>query len=259
MHERPRDEHYDAQYFPAMFAAEDRHFWFVHRNRVIAAVTRRLWRARAGRGGSVLEVGCGTGNVLRELQRECPGARLVVGMEPFIEGLGFARRRTAASLVCARIEQLPFLAPFALIGMFDVLEHIPDDRAALRALHAQLEPGGSVLITVPAHQSLWGRFDEASGHVRRYSCPALRAVLEEAGFSVDYLTEFMSPLFPLVWAGRRLVGRASDTGDPVRRELAVPPLLNRLMLAVLEVERRWLSRPRHLPIGTSILALATRG
>lgn len=50
----------------------------------------------------------------------------------------------------------------------DVIEHIEDDRSALQNLWSFVAPGGLLIITVPAHQYLYGKRDKAWGHYRRY-------------------------------------------------------------------------------------------
>src|SRR5205814_6821840 len=67
------------------------------------------------------------------------------------------------------------------------LEHIEDDRGALRHMHDLLAPGGKLLLFVPAGTYLYGRLDEALGHFRRYSLNEVRAKAAEAGFAVDEL------------------------------------------------------------------------
>src|SRR5205814_3237017 len=119
-------------------------------------------------GYRVVEIGCGTGNTLRMLKEACSTAALIVGIDLFEEGLVYARRRTNASLVRARIEDAPFVVPFEVVGMFDVLEHIEDDAAALSSVRSLTRPGGHLVLTVPAHKALWSRFDEESHHCRRY-------------------------------------------------------------------------------------------
>ncbi|HYN88796.1 MAG TPA: class I SAM-dependent methyltransferase, partial [Ardenticatenaceae bacterium] len=153
---------YDPQHFAPLFAIEDRHFWFRSRNRVIAAVARQL-TADLNARYRVLEVGCGTGNVLRVLERVCARGT-VMGMDLFAEGLSYARARTTCTLLQGDMRRPPFDAEFDLIGLFDVLEHLPDDVQVLRDLYAMLAPGGRLLMTVPAGPSLWSYFDEASGH-----------------------------------------------------------------------------------------------
>lgn len=219
--------------------------------------------AKLDAGYRVLEVGCGTGYVLRMLHRVCAGGR-VVGMDLFHEGLALAKRRSGARLVQARIEAPPFTEPFDLVGIFDTLEHVPDDRAVLDHLRKLLRPKGALLVTVPAYQALWSGFDEEVHHCRRYEPSMLRERLTEAGFVVEYLTPFMSLLYPVArmgrWASdvRRRQRRAA--GKPVdsvfREQLAVRPGINGVLSFLLAQEARLVAARRQLPIGTSLLALA---
>src|SRR5216684_3571867 len=88
---------YNPDHFEAFFEIEDRHFWFRARNLALSAVVEGIVSGFAA-GYRVLEVGCGDGNTLRMLEETCCGAALV-GMDPFAEGLKYARRRTLAPLV----------------------------------------------------------------------------------------------------------------------------------------------------------------
>ena len=79
-------------------------------------------------------------------------------------------------------------------GLFDVLEHIPDDAGSLGGVHRLLAPGGGRLyLTVPAYPWLWSPEDELSGHCRRYTLAGLRRVVERAGSSGEhYVTKTRS-------------------------------------------------------------------
>jgi len=246
---------YDPDWFTPLAAVEDRHFWFRSRNRVIGALAARI-AAGLAPGCRVLEVGCGTGNVLRVLEQTCP-AGAVVGMDLFGEGLDHARRRARCPLLRGDLHQPPFRARFALIGMFDVLEHLADDAQALRDLGALLEPGGVLMLSVPAHPALWSYFDEASGHHRRYREEELRRKLVEAGYRVQYVTPYMAALLPLMWLGRSLC-RGSGR-EAASLELRVIPVLNELLRLLLAPEAGWIARRRRLPFGASLLAVATAG
>jgi SAM-dependent methyltransferase len=72
----------------------------------------------------------------------------------------------------------------------NVLEHVEDDRQALRNLHRTLAPGGTAIVLVPHDQRAYGTLDRALGHYRRYSHAELRARMEEAGFRVDRVIDF---------------------------------------------------------------------
>jgi SAM-dependent methyltransferase len=246
--------------YGSLFDAEERHFWFRARNRVLAAVVRSLERGWPA-GYRVIEVGCGTGNVLRMLERECRRGE-VIGLDLFEESLRFARRRVGCRLVRGDVYDWPVERPFNMIGMFDVLEHLPDDVGALRRLRACLAPGGRLVLTVPAHMSLWSYADTHARHYRRYGVRDLSDALRAAGFVVDYLTQFMAALFPLVWTGRRLAarGRPAHGGDRDRdlflRELKVIPVVNGVLARLLGLEAACIARRWRLPVGTSLLAVA---
>lgn len=253
---------YDPAYFPLLFQIEDRHFWFRARNLAIVATIRRFL-PRPPTGYRVLECGCGTGNVLHALEQLGDDVA-VVGMDLFAEGLSYARQRTGASLVQGDVHRPPFGGRFDLVGLFDVLEHMADDRAVLRDLRTLVADGGRVLLTVPAHPSLWSYFDEASRHCRRYTREELAGKLEAAGYRVECLTYFMASLLPAVWIGRRLAAmlsrqpaeEAAQADRLAVKELRITPGVNGLLAALLTVEAKVLARRGRLPWGASLLAVA---
>jgi SAM-dependent methyltransferase len=248
---------YDPAYFADLARVEDRHFWFRARNRLIGALVRR---AVAGlpTGYRVLEVGCGNGNVLRHMAQACPGG-LAVGMDYFEEGLRLARRRAACPLVQGDARRSPFGRRFHVIGMFDVLEHIDDDMRMLRDVRALLEPGGVLLLTVPAGRRLWSYFDEASHHYRRYEHPELTEKLRAAGFEVRRQSHFMCSIYPLLRMARKRSGRSrEESHELARREFRIVPVINDALSAVLSLEASWVGRGHGLPFGTSLVAVAHR-
>jgi SAM-dependent methyltransferase len=81
---------------------------------------------------------------------------------------------------------------------FNVLEHIPDDVGALRAMGDLVRPGGAVVLIVPAFPSAMSRFDRAIGHQRRYTRASLGAALRGAGLTVERL-RYVNPIGLLTW------------------------------------------------------------
>ena len=252
---------FDATYFVELQEIEDHHFWFRARNRLIEAVVGRFAPPPEARG-LALEIGCGTGNVLRVLERVYSPGR-VVGLDLWPEALHHARRRTSSALVCGDVNRLPLRAGFGLVGAFDVIEHVPDDEGLLRHLWRCLVPGGLVCLTVPAGPSLWSYFDDEARHCRRYREADLHAVLERCRFEVVHSTHFMATLLPLVWLHRRAPAAPVPAGaerprDRVQRELRLGRLLNRALEAVLAPELALLTRGGSLPFGTSLIAVARK-
>ena len=100
-------------------AVEEESFWFRSRNRLIIQLVTEF----AELGGRFLEIGCGTGFVLRALAREC--GQQVTGTELFAEGLEYAQHRVPEAdfaEIDARV--IPYEGAFDVVGAFDVLEHI---------------------------------------------------------------------------------------------------------------------------------------
>ncbi len=260
----PAQGSYNPARFSRLSAIEDRHFWFRARNKVITAVVNQI-TTELSPGYRVLEVGCGTGNVLRFLEQLCPSG-LVVGLDLFAQGLQYARQRVSCPLVQGEIHNLPFGAKFDLIALLDVLEHLHDDDRVLRDLYAMLAPTGALLLTVPAHPSLWSYHDEVAYHRRRYELITLENKLTDLGYRVEYITQMMMTIFPLAWLirrlqkliGKRLLNNGPHAPDIASNELRIIPIINEFLTLSLNQEIHVMARRRQLPIGTSLLVVARR-
>ncbi|BCY19361.1 MAG: class I SAM-dependent methyltransferase [Chloroflexi bacterium] len=251
---------YDPRYFEPLFATEDRHFWFLARNRVICRLAANSLRDTVS--GKILEVGCGTGFVLRALEKEFSTMH-VTGMDLFLEGLRLASKRVTCGLVQGDLAAPPFMDGFDLVGMFDVLEHIEDDRAVLDHLYHLVKPGGSLLLTVPADPGLWSYFDVASCHFRRYSLKDLQEKVQTAGFSVNFISPFIALTYPALRIQRLLMNRSHienpiAAGNQAEDDLKIVPVINDIVREILYFEAGWLARGHRLPFGSSLVLRATR-
>lgn len=237
------------------FQIEDRSFWFQHRNRAIVETVRRFPPA-----GPIADVGAGNGFVSLAL-RDAGFPVLVI--EPGPVGARNARARGLDPVVCATLEDAA-LQPGSLdaVGVFDVLEHLPDDRGFLHRLRRLLRPGGRLYVTVPAFSALWSREDELVGHHRRYRVGILSRLLTETGFTVEYGTYLFSPLplplFLLRSLPSRLGRRQTLDADQTAAELSPPAgLAVRVVTKLLEGEAALIRRQVRIPCGTSCLIAAT--
>ena len=86
---------------------------------------------------------------------------------------------------------------FDLIYSFNVLEHIQDDLGVLKSFRRLVKDSGSVLLYVPAFQSLFTAMDIKVGHCRRYRYRQLESLLREAGFIVNTWSYVDSLGFPV--------------------------------------------------------------
>jgi SAM-dependent methyltransferase len=250
---------FDPHYFSTLGEVEDRHFWFAARRRVILDALRRSVPDLSGR--ALFDIGCGSGGLLAFLGEN--GVRLAGACDAYLESLEMVRARVGAPLVLVDEGRLPPLGPGqSLLSLFDVLEHLDNDVATLRYLFSVLDPGGALVITVPAHPFLFDEMDVLAHHRRRYRLLELRDKLEGSGFEVRALFHFMAPLVPLLLVGRalgRLLGGGTARAAGRRAaELSVVSGFNEAMAVLLAFERRWLTRGWFPPFGSSILAVVVR-
>jgi len=245
------DDGISRESFAALAQLEADHFWFRARNRLL------IWAIRTyfPRAGSFLEVGCGTGFVLTGIGEAFPDLALA-GSEVRNAGLSFARSRLpGVQLFQMDARCLPFAEEFDVIGAFDVLEHIDDDKAALGQLFRATRPGGGIVLTVPQHQFLWSVVDERSLHRRRYRRLDLLRKVEGAGFHILKTTSFVSGLLPLVWLSRFVQNRC---GFGACGEFRMSRWTNTIFERVLDLERVLIAAGASLPVGASLLVVATR-
>lgn len=160
---------------------------------------RRLSAAGAlgGPGAPLIDVAVGgSGYTVIEAARE---GRPAVGCDLSLQGMRAARRHAEAQgvgdrtlFVCCSADALPFAPASFDVGLaIAIIEHVPDDAAALSELARVLRPGGRAVVTVPhalRHFSpvFWLpnlRHDRKLGHLRRYSADTLGADCRRAGLA----------------------------------------------------------------------------
>jgi len=241
------------EYFAQLEQLEAGNFWFRNRSKLVVWALNRWFPAAE----SILEIGCGTGYVLKCIAEGGPRASLS-GSEVFVAGLAFARTRVpSARIVQMDARRIPYEQEFSVIGACDVLEHIAEDETVLRQMNRALRPGGGIIVTVPQHKWLWSPIDEQACHTRRYSACELHRKLLAAGFEILLSTSFMTLLLPLMLASRLWIRGAPDC-DPIH-ELRVPAFTNRLFEAILGIELLLIERlGLRLPIGGSRLVVARK-
>jgi SAM-dependent methyltransferase len=235
--------------YDRMAELDELHWWYRARRDVLAALIRR--RAMPPPGAAVLEVGCGTGHNLQMLGQ----FGTVDAIEMDADARAVAEKRLGRPVGSALLPELPGVprGHYALIGAFDVIEHVDDDNGAVAALAQCLKPGGRLVMTVPAHQWMWSAHDEANHHKRRYSKKALRRLVEGSPLRLEALGYFNSLLFPAAVAARaagKITGReGSDDALP-------PKPVNWLFERIFAAERHLIGRAA-LPPGLSLFAVAS--
>ncbi|RAU23596.1 hypothetical protein CU669_00370 [Paramagnetospirillum kuznetsovii] len=193
---------------------EDRHWWFKARRRIVYGLVEDIMDGAQRR--LIVDVGCGTGGNIGPLAHvhDC------LGVDTSDMAVSIARTKyphCSFRLGMAPESIVDVLDRTGLVLMMDVLEHIPDDRAALASLVEALRPGTTLLITVPADMRLWSVHDEAALHQRRYDMESLRRCWQGLPVKEHMLSPYNSLLyFPIRlarWLLRRLKLKSQSHSD----------------------------------------------
>lgn len=236
-----------------MAQLEDHYWWFVGRRFIIQALTHRFWRPLSN-PALILDLGCGTGGSFRLLRQW----GTVVGLDASLVALQFARQKGMHYLTLGDGQQLPFASnSFDLVAVLDVLEHLDDDEKALREIWRVLKPGGMVVFSVPAFQSLWSVHDIALDHRRRYLFPNLQRKVQAAGFEIHQLSYAICLLLPAVFLFRKVQNWLMRGKEPKTALIELPSPLNRLLIALLQLEALVIPFVR-LPFGVSLVGIAQK-
>jgi SAM-dependent methyltransferase len=219
-----------------------------------AAYFDRLYAAVNGElGARVIEVGCGAGHFTRRLL----GCEQVVALDPepekvarLLSDYGDRANLKAFSMEVtgARFRELAQYRPTSVVCLSG-LERVEDHHRALFNMGSVLEPGGKIVLLVPAFPALYGRIDFSLGAYRRYTKESLAELAETVGLRVRQLRYSNVTGFFRWWFLSHIVGRVDPglaEGEPghgligralSRIEAWLPPPFGQSLFAVLEVPR----------------------
>ena len=210
--------------------------------------TSLMWYFAPHLGARVMEVGAGVGTFAQYL-RAAPRVERLTLVEPAANNVPALRERfrgdASVQVTCGYLDDAATPESQDTIVAVNVLEHVADDHAFLRTARETLVPGGTLLLFVPALQSIYGTLDTAFEHHRRYGRSQLRTALSRAGFRIRD-SRYSNSVGVLSWffAGRVLRRTTLSDRDVRLYDRWIVPWLSRL-------ERR--VRP---PVGQSLIAIA---
>ncbi len=235
-----------------MAAVEASHWWYVGTREICLGLLQPHIAGR--RPLHILDIGCGTGGNLAELDRL--GHARGLDLDPLC--VDYTRRR---GLDCSLGNMLDFDTPPAsvdLITFFDVATHLGRDQfpAVLEHVGAALAPGGVLAFREPAMPIARGSHDLAVDVRHRFTEPDVRRCLEEAGFEPLRITYLNTLLFPPIVLLRQLQ-RALAPTRAVSDVRPTPEPFNMLLLGLLRIEKQML-RFTNLPFGVSLFAVARK-
>jgi SAM-dependent methyltransferase len=199
-------------------------------------------------GSKLLEVGAGHGTITGHL---ADGGRQVTATDVSERCVGILQDRFAGQpnvrVLVGSIEVAGAGATYDTAVLINVLEHIEDDRQALHQLVGLLEPGGRLVLWLPAFDFLYSEFDRKIGHYRRYRVGDIRQKLSEAGLQPTDI-RYVNPVGAVGWFVIAKVLRRDPVSGPLTR------LFDRCLVPLLKLVENHV-RP---PFGQSVFAVGVR-
>lgn len=241
----------DSSVYAVEAEVEATHWWFDGRRRLFSKEISRLgYNSKI----NVLDIGTSTGTNLRMLRDS--GFTNVTGLDMSEDAARFCEEKNLGKVLIGDVQAMPFDdEAFDLVLATDILEHVDDDKAAAREIARVLKPGGHVLISVPAFQSLWGLQDDVSQHKRRYRLEGLLPVLQSANLQIKQSYYFNVLLFAPIWLARQIIKYLNIKLKSENQLNSSPINAIFKMLFRCDVALAPIIRP---PFGVSILAICRK-
>lgn len=233
-------------------------FWVRSRNRLFKRIV--YGQLKPTGKTKFLEIGCGTGGFIQHIVTN--NNLEITGSEIYLKGLLYAKKNLPdLDFVQFDVACGEMCEKFDLIVAFDVLEHIPDDLAAIANINKMLHQGGCLILTVPQHMFLWSRLDEILKHKRRYSKRELVTKLVDSGFDIRYSTSFLFILFPLMLVSRLLDkkrDRSQSEDKEFEKRVVFPNMINSLFDLFMRIDEALIRLGISLPFGGTLVVVARK-
>lgn len=150
-------------------------------------------------GQEFIDVGSGNGYFLNKLaEAGYHGEAIDISKEAVRMAETTLKNKSSIKVKVADIFKYRKEKKVDVVFSFETLEHIKDDVGAMKSMNRLLRKGGSLVLSIPAHQSLWSRIDEIKGHYRRYEKKELIDKLKDAGFRISFVWTYGFPFLSFI-------------------------------------------------------------
>ncbi len=239
-------KHVDAEYASNYERLAKEHWWWQARSAFVLDIIDSL---PLGPDANLLDIGCGGGWSFASWEKYGQ----VHGVE-LDESLVARAGKYQSRIHCGPFDRTYRPGTrFSLILMLDVLEHLAEPDAALDYALELLEPGGKILITVPALPCVWTSHDDLNHHFVRYTRRTFKQLADRCGLAVDrleyffYWTTFVKLLFRI---------KEGLTSSEPRSPSIPSPTMNAFFRRACLTEQQVFARVK-LPFGTSLVCVGS--
>jgi 2-polyprenyl-3-methyl-5-hydroxy-6-metoxy-1,4-benzoquinol methylase len=260
----------EIDYEDKYFRIEKDHWWSVTRREAILHLVGKM-----GKKARILEIGCSSGELLLLLNKG--GFKDVWGIDISKKAIALCKKKGLKNVFCMDGGKLDLgKNKFDLIIASDVLEHIEDDTGAVKGWKSLLKNNGSMIIFVPAYNSLWSYHDDVNRHFRRYDKKTLVSVMKANRMQIlraGYWNFMLFTPAALFRAISRITGQGkketenelvNSKAKVLKKEkdkdqfFVLPGFVNAGLRCMLRLENQLLKSPVNYPFGISLFVVAKK-
>ena len=227
-----------------------KHWWPRGNHEIVRNITLKYIEEKGLRRKRYIDIGCSGGIISEYLSKYGE----TVGLDISFEGLKICKERLLRA-VNASATRIPFKNEvFSMATLFEVAEHMTDDKELFKEIKRILHSKGLLLMSVPAHMYLWGSHDVFYGHRKRYTKRDMIRLAKDNNFRILKIS-YMHPCFLPGMALWRYIDRRNKKDYGKRDDFKnFGFLLDNLLFGMLVFES-WILKYMNFPFGTSLLCV----
>jgi len=231
---------------------ETNHWWFKSRRLYLIDLLKN-----APKDAKVLDIGCSSGVFLKDLEALGFKNENLFGIDISDTAIENCKRNGIPNSFVMDAQNITLNESFDIIIASDCLEHLKDDKKALKNWNSLLKIGGTMYVFVPAFMSLWSYHDTVNMHFRRYTNPELKSKMLVEGLSIQKAGYWNFFLFLPVYFFRR-VSSVLNKNKKGESDLSIGNrFINSTLLQLIILENKLLKVIR-FPFGVSTFCIAKR-
>lgn len=228
------------------------HFWIIWRFAVLKSLLKKA-KINIKNAKNIMDLGCGNGVLSNQIE-DTWGIK-IDRVDSNYTTLKL-NKNVKGKLICYNISKknLNLKNKYNVIFLFDVLEHIKNDKLFLNHVSFHLKKGGYLIINVPSINSLFSKYDFAVGHIRRYDRPSLKKKINLNFYKIRNIEYWGFLLVPVLFLRKffSIFYKKNKFDKIVKLGWKVKPLTNKIFKFIMNCELNMISNP---PIGSSIMVI----
>lgn len=231
---------------------ESDHWWFKSRRKYLLDLLKD-----APKDSKILDIGCSSGIFLKDLEKLGFKAENLYGIDISEKAIENCKANGIQNCFVMDAQNITIQESFDIIVASDCLEHLEDDKKALKNWKSLLKIGGKMYVFVPAFMSLWSYHDEVNMHHRRYTKAELKSKISAENLEIQKSSYWNFFLFLPVYVFRKLsaIFQKNKTGES---DIAIGnALVNSILLQLIVLENKLL-KVVNFPFGVSTFCIAKR-